>query len=120
MNVSSSGTMPILTYLEIRSDVPEPLAAASSLVDRKKISRTVAAILSVAVRPIAAMAVTVVTVVVDTVVIINFSYIIAKILTPAKGIVKLNSPLLRDTSKKKYICQYLIVLIYYKINKIMA
>jgi len=56
----------------MRRVVPEPLAAASSLVDRKKISRMVAAKLSVAVSPIAAIAVTVVTVVVDTVVIILF------------------------------------------------
>ena len=102
--------MPILTYLEIRSDVPEPLAAASSLVDRKKISRMVAAILSVAVSPIAAMAVTVVTVVVDTVVIITFSYTIISILALVTGFVKPKSALLSDISKKKYICQYLIVL----------
>ncbi len=48
----------------------ELLAAASSLVDRKKISRIVAATLSAAVSPMAAIAITVVTVVVDTVVII--------------------------------------------------
>jgi hypothetical protein len=64
----------MLRYLEIRSEVWEPLAAASSLVDRKKISRMVATTLSVAVRPIAAMAVTVVTVVVVTVVTIILSY----------------------------------------------
>jgi len=62
--------MPIPRNLEIRNAVPDPLAATSSLVDRKKISKTVAAILSVAVSPIAAIAVTVVTVVVETVVII--------------------------------------------------
>ena len=100
----------MLTYLEIRSDVPEPLAAASSLVDRKKISRMVAAILSVAVRPIAAMAVTVVTVVVDTVVIITFSYTVTRILALVTGFVKPKSTLLRDTSKKRYNCQYLTVL----------
>jgi hypothetical protein len=120
MNVNSSGTMPMLTYLEIRSDVPEPLAAASSLVDRKNISRMVAAILSVAVSPIAAMAVTVVTVVVDTVVIITFSYTVIRILALATGFVKPESTLLGDTSINKYICQYLIVLKYYTINIIMA
>jgi hypothetical protein len=64
----------MLRYREIRIAVPDPLAATSSLVDRKKISRIVAAILSAAVSPIAAIAVTVVTVVVDTVVTITSSY----------------------------------------------
>ena len=65
--------MPMLRNLEIRTAVSDPLAATSSLVDRKKISRIVAAMLSAAVSPIAAIAVTVVTVVVDTVVIILLS-----------------------------------------------
>jgi hypothetical protein len=74
VKVISRGTIPILRNREIRSGKPEPRVLASSLVDRKKIKRTVAAILSVAVSPMAAMAVTVVTVVVDTVVTIFLSY----------------------------------------------
>lgn len=54
----------------MRMVVLDPLADVSSLVDRKNISRIVAAKLSVAASPMAAIAVTVVTVVVDTVVII--------------------------------------------------
>jgi hypothetical protein len=76
--VISSGTIPILRNREIRRGKPEPPVLASSLVDRKKIRRTVAAILSVAVSPMAAIAVTVVTVVVDTVVTIVFSYTLHK------------------------------------------
>lgn len=72
-NVTISGTIPMLRNLEIRIVATDPFAAASSLVERKNISRIVAAKLSVAARPIAAIAVTVVTVVVDTVVIICFT-----------------------------------------------
>jgi hypothetical protein len=86
--VISSGTIPMLGNLEMRRVVPEPLAAASSLVDRKKISRMVAAKLSVAVSPIAAIAVTVVTVVVDTVVIILFSYKLFRMLAYGAAFVK--------------------------------
>jgi hypothetical protein len=86
--VISSGTIPMLRNLEMRRVVPEPLAAASSLVDRKKISRMVAAKLSVAVSPIAAIAVTVVTVVVDTVVIILFSYKLFRMLAYGAAFVK--------------------------------
>ena len=68
--------------------VPEPLAAASSLVDRKKISRIVAAKLSVVVSPVVAIAVTVVTVVVDTVVIILFFYRLVWMLAHAITFVK--------------------------------
>jgi len=78
----------MLRNLEIRRVVPDPLAAASSLVDRKKISRIVAAKLSVAVSPIAAIAITVVTVVVDTVVIILFSYKLFRMLAYGAALVK--------------------------------
>jgi hypothetical protein len=70
--VTSSGMIPMLRNLEIRKVVPDPLAATSSFVDRKNISRIVAAKLSEAVSPIAAIAVIVLTVVVDTVVTIIF------------------------------------------------
>lgn len=86
--VISSGTIPILRNLEMRREVPEPLAAASSLVDRKKISRMVAAKLSIAVSPIVAMAVNVVTVVVDTVVIILFSCKLIRMLAYKSTFVK--------------------------------
>ncbi len=86
--VISKGAIPILKNLEIRSVAPDPLTAASSLVDRKNISKIVAAMLNVAVSPMAAIAVTVVTVVVDTVVIILFPFLLFRMLAQGNAFVK--------------------------------
>ena len=88
----------------MRREVPDPLAAASSFVDRKKISRTVAATPSAAVSPMPAIAVTVVTVVVDIVVIIALSYTFLRpdlrILTFKNSLVKTQSGYIKNILAK--------------------
>ncbi len=64
--------MPRLKHLAIRKEVPILLALANSLMVRKNIKLTTAAMLTVAVKPMAVIVDTVVMVLVVTV-IINFS-----------------------------------------------
>ena len=68
---TNSGIMATLEYLAIRTADPELEAEASSLVTKKKIRAAIARPLKTAVKPIAAMVLTVVTVLTVTVVIIN-------------------------------------------------
>ena len=62
-NTITNGMIPTLQNLAMRRGDLEPLAPVSSLVAKRSISITTAAILKAAVRPIAAIVVTVVTVV---------------------------------------------------------
>lgn len=74
-NAITKGTMPTLINLAIRKEEPERAAPISSLLARKIIRLTIAAMLTAVVSPIAAIVVTVVTVLV-VIVIINFFFLV--------------------------------------------